>query len=84
MKKFILIKKKIDLYKKKSIYVEGDKSLSIRFVLSSLSSGKCIATNILKSEDVISAIKCIRKLGVKVNLRSKTCGFLEKDCMVLN
>ena len=61
-------------------------------LLSSLSSGKCIATNILKSEDVISAIKCIRKLGVKVNLRSKTCevfgkglyGFKPKNNTVLD
>jgi len=74
VKKFILVNQKIDLYKKKSIYVEGDKSLSIRFVLlSSLSAGKCIATNVLKSEDVISAIECLRKLGVKVNLINNTC-----------
>ncbi len=79
MKKFVLINQKIDLYKKKFIYVDGDKSLSIRFVLlSSLSNGKCIATNILKSEDVISAIKCIRKLGVKVNLIKDTCQIFGK------
>ena len=66
MKKYISINEKIDVFKKKSITVDGDKSLSIRFIiLASLSKGKCYASNILKSEDVISVINCIKKLGVK-------------------
>ena len=47
-------------------------------LLSSLSNGKCKATNILKSEDVISAIRCIRKLGVKVNLTHNACEIFGK------
>ena len=74
MAKSILISKKINFFKKKTILVEGDKSLSIRFILlSSLSNGKCIAKNILKSEDVISTINCIKKLGIKIYLNNKNC-----------
>ena len=68
MKNYISINQTINNFKKKFIKVDGDKSLSIRFVLlSSLSKGKCYATNLLKSEDVICAIKIIKKLGIKVN-----------------
>ncbi len=93
MKKFISIKNRIDNFKNKQIHVNGDKSLSIRFVLlSSLSKGKCVAENILKSEDVLSAINCIKKLGVNVNLKGTKCevkgkglnGFSIKKKMVLN
>ena len=74
MKKSIYIKKKINLFKKKKIFVSGDKSLSIRFILlSSLSRGKSIAYNILKSEDVLSAIECIKKLGIKINFKNEMC-----------
>ena len=72
MKNFILINQKIGEFKKKFIEVEGDKSLSIRFVLlSALTKGKCTASNILKSEDVLNAINCINKLGIKTNLKKK-------------
>ncbi len=93
MKNFILINQKINNYKKNSINVEGDKSLSIRFVLlSSLSNGKSTALNLLKSEDVNSAINCIKKLGIKINLNNKKCevfgkglyGFKPKNNLVLN
>ncbi len=74
MKKSIYIKKKINFFKKKKIFVSGDKSLSIRFILlSSLSRGKSVAYNILKSEDVLSAIECIKKLGVKINFKNEMC-----------
>ena len=74
MAKSILINKKINFFKKKTIYVEGDKSLSIRFILlSSLSNGKCIAKNLLKSEDVINTINCIKKLGIKIYFNKKNC-----------
>ncbi len=73
MTKFIHIKKKIDNFKK-TIFMPGDKSLSIRFILlSSLSKGKCTAYNILKSEDVTSAINNIKKLGIKIILRKSKC-----------
>ena len=74
MKKAVSINKKISFFKKKTISVDGDKSLSIRFVLlSSLSKGKCIAKNLLKSEDVISAINIIRKLGIKIKINNNLC-----------
>ena len=63
----ICINRKIYVFKKKKISINGDKSLSIRFILlSSLSIGKSTAYNILKSEDVLNSINCIRKLGIKV------------------
>ena len=74
MNRFITINKKINFFKKKEIFVDGDKSLSIRFVLlSSISEGKCSAINLLKSEDVLSAIKCVKKLGVKVKFEDNKC-----------
>jgi 3-phosphoshikimate 1-carboxyvinyltransferase len=51
----IIIKKKINPFKK-IIKVSGDKSLSIRWVLlSSLASGVSRADNLLLSEDVLAA-----------------------------
>ncbi len=74
MTKLISINRKINLLKKKTIQVEGDKSLSIRFVLlSSLSKGKCTAKNLLKSEDVINTIKSIKKLGIKIKFNKNYC-----------
>ena len=93
MSKFIFISKKIDTFKKKSIFIPGDKSLSIRFILiSSLAKGKCTAYNLLKSEDVISAIKSIKKLGIKIILGKSKCevygkglfGFKYKKNLILN
>ena len=72
MKNYIIIKKKIGNFKKKFIEVEGDKSLSIRFVLlSSLTKGKCYAINLLKSKDVLNAINCMNKLGIKTIFKRK-------------
>ena len=73
MNKILRINKIIRSFNKK-IFVAGDKSLSIRWVLmASLSKKKSIAYNLLKSEDVLSAINCIKKLGSKVKLTSKKC-----------
>ncbi len=73
MKKFIKIGGKIDSFNK-IINVEGDKSLSIRWVImSSLSKKKSIAYNLLKSEDVISALKCIKALGSKIKFFKNRC-----------
>ena len=67
MQNQIFIKKKIDKFKKKNIFLPGDKSLSIRFVLfSSLAIGKSSASNLLMSDDVINTIECIKNLGIKV------------------
>jgi 3-phosphoshikimate 1-carboxyvinyltransferase len=58
----------------KTIKIEGDKSLSIRWVLfSSLASGISKANNLLLSEDVFAAINAIKKLGIKVNFRNNKC-----------
>ena len=62
----IIIKKKISNFKKK-IFVSGDKSISIRWVLfASVASGVSKAKNLLISEDVLAAIKIIKKFGIKV------------------
>ncbi|MDB3894213.1 3-phosphoshikimate 1-carboxyvinyltransferase [Candidatus Pelagibacter sp.] len=66
----IEITKKIKSFKK-SIYVSGDKSLSIRWVLfASLADGVSNAQNLLLSEDVIAALNAIKKLGIKTNLKN--------------
>ena len=73
MNKILKINRKINSFKK-TISVEGDKSLSIRWVLiSSLSKRKSIAFNLLKSEDVISAINCIKALGSKIKFTKNKC-----------
>ena len=66
--KFIKITNKIKPFKK-SISIEGDKSLSIRWaLLASQASGKSKSFNLLKSEDVLNTLKCLKKLGIKVKL----------------
>jgi len=58
----------------KTINIEGDKSLSIRWALiASQASGKSVSKNLLKSEDIISTLNCLKKLGVKVNLSLNNC-----------
>ena len=50
---------------KKTIEVDGDKSISIRSVLlASQAIGKSKIFNLLESEDVVHSLKCIRKLGI--------------------
>ena len=72
MSKVIHINQKIKNFNKK-INVSGDKSLSIRWVLfSSLASGISKARNLLMSEDVIAAIKAIKKFGIKVKIYTIT------------
>jgi len=69
----IIFKKKLKNFNKK-IYIPGDKSLSIRWVLiASLSNGVSLAQNLLMSEDVIAALKAVKKLGVKVSYNSNIC-----------
>ena len=91
MNKILRINRKINPFKK-IINVEGDKSLSIRWVLlSSLSKKKSIAFNLLKSKDVLSTINCIKKLGSKVKFSKNKCeiigngfNFKSKKKMVLD
>ena len=69
----IIFKKKIPNFFRK-ISIPGDKSISIRWVLiSSLSNGVSKARNLLMSEDVLAAIKAIKKLGVKVVIKDNIC-----------
>ena len=73
MSNSIIIDKRIKKFNKK-IIVSGDKSLSIRWVLfSSIAMGKSKAYNLLLSEDVLAAIKAIKKLGSKVKLNKNFC-----------
>jgi len=85
VKKFLIINEKIPDYLNKKIYVSGDKSLSIRFILfSSLASGKSIAKNLLSSEDVISAVNCIKKLGIKIIIKKNYCTVYGKGLWAIN
>ena len=73
MSNSIKINNKINNFDK-TISVSGDKSLSIRWVLfSSLANGKSKAFNLLLSEDVLTAINAIKKLGINVRLNKKYC-----------
>ena len=58
---------------KKAIKVDSDKSISIRtFLIGAISQKISVASNILESEDVFSAISCLKKLGVKIKkIKSK-------------
>ena len=72
MPNHIVIKKKIENFKKK-ISVSGDKSISIRWVLfASIASGVSKAKNLLVSEDVVAAINIIKKFGIKVLKKKKS------------
>ena len=52
---------------KKTIKVDSDKSISIRsFLVGAISEGVSKTSNVLESEDVISSINCLKKLGVKI------------------
>ena len=67
MKNALQVKKRIKTFNK-IVEIEGDKSLSIRLVLlASQAKGKSVFWNLLKSEDVLNTIKCLSKLGVKIN-----------------
>ena len=92
MRNIISIRKKIKKFKKK-ISVSGDKSISIRWVLlSSLANGLSKAKNLLSSEDVVAAIKAIKKLGIKSDFKNNECivygrginGYQYKNNIVIN
>ena len=51
----------------KTLNIEGDKSISIRWaLLASQAYGKSKSMNLLKSDDIMSTLKCLKKLGVKI------------------
>ena len=69
----IVIQKKIKDFKK-IIKVDSDKSLSIRSLLiGSQSFGQCKIYNLSKSEDILSTIKGLKKLGIKIIFKDKLC-----------
>ena len=58
----------------KKISIEGDKSLSIRWaLLASQANGISRSYNLLRSEDVIDTLKCLKKLGLKIKLSKNYC-----------
>ena len=58
----------------KTLEIEGDKSISIRWaLLASQAIGKSKAFNILKSEDVMNALMCLKKLGIKIKFSKNVC-----------
>ncbi len=90
--KYLTIKNKIKPFNK-NIKIEGDKSISIRWaLLASQAEGKSKAINLLRSEDVLSTLDCLKKLGVKVKISKHICeitgvglnGFIYKKRNVLN
>ena len=73
MRNYIKINNVIKPFKKK-ISIEGDKSLSIRWaLLASQATGNSKSFNLLKSEDVLNTLKCLKQLGVKVKLYQNYC-----------
>ena len=92
MNKLLFINKKINFFNK-IIEIDGDKSLSIRWVLlASQATGKSRAYNLLMSEDVMAAIESIKKLGIKVKIYKDYCevfgnginGFKYKKNLTIN
>ena len=57
----------------KTIKVDPDKSISIRsFLIGSISQNISSNKNVLESEDVLSTINCLKKLGVKIIKKAKS------------
>ena len=90
--RFFLISNKVKKFNK-VLKVDGDKSISIRWLfLASQATGISKAKNLLRSEDVLSAIECLKKLGIKIKLTNKDCtvfgrginGFKFKKNIILN
>ena len=78
MKNYVEIFKIIKPFSK-TLKIEGDKSLSIRWALiASQASGKSKSFNLLKSEDVLNTLSCLKKLGVKIKLYKNTCEIFGK------
>jgi 3-phosphoshikimate 1-carboxyvinyltransferase len=86
------INKIIKPYNQK-IVIEGDKSLSIRWVLlASQAVGKSKGYNLLMSQDVLATIDSIKRLGIKVKMHKGYCeiignginGFKYKKNLIIN
>ena len=67
----VVSKNKIKSFNK-TIFVDSDKSISIRaFLIGSICQGISEIKNILESDDVFSTIECLKKLGVKIKKLEK-------------
>ena len=67
----LVVNKNIKPYKK-IIEVDSDKSISIRsFLIGSISQNISFVKNVLVSEDVLSTIKCLKKLGVFIKKKGR-------------
>ena len=67
-----LVIKKLDGYDR-TVKCMPDKSMSIRAVLfNAYATGEATVNNLLLSDDVLSAIDCVRRLGAKVTLEENT------------
>ena len=77
-KKFnLFLEHKVNDYNK-VIEVDPDKSISIRsFLIGAISENNSNVKNVLESHDVLSAINCLKKLGVKIK-RLKAKNYLIK------
>ena len=74
----IVVENKINNFNQ-VISVDGDKSISIRSLLiGSQSYGICKIDNLPKSDDIISTILGLRKLGVKILIKGKSCSIYGK------
>ena len=52
----------------KTIWVDSDKSISIRsFLIAAVSHNISEIKNVLESDDVFSCVNCLKKLGVKID-----------------
>ena len=70
---FVRINNKIKVFNK-YLSIDGDKSLSIRWALiSSQSLSKSKSFNLLLSEDVLSTLNSLKKLGLNVKLSKNFC-----------
>lgn len=75
-KSFNLILKQKILPFKKSVKVDSDKSISIRSLLiPSISKNISVVKNLLESDDVLSTINCLKKLGVRI-IKKKSKNYL--------
>jgi len=92
MVNYLKIENKLKSFNKE-ITVDGDKSLSIRWVLlASQAQGRSKAYNLLMSEDVFAAINCIKRLGIEVKILRNYCeiigngmdGFKYKKNLTIN
>ena len=53
--------------------------MSIRWaIMASLAKGKSKGYNLLRSEDVLNTLNCLKKLGIKINLKKNYCEIFGK------